>query len=151
MIDLVLMAVFFMIGGGLVLAGFLIWTFRDVIGYAFEVLGYTLQSLIKVIIGGAAAFIEWADEQLYDFDLADDPLWRALIIGGIGFFLGVGMLILLSMILGQPWVIITLMVAVALGVIVGLIADPDKDWSLGAFPVFPRGGRGDGPKLPLNL
>ena len=151
MIDLVLIAVFCTIGGGLVLAGFLVWTFRDVVGYAFEVLGYTLQSLVKVVIQGAVALIELADEWFDDFDVADDPLWRALLIGGVGFLLGVGMLILLSMILGQPWVIITLVVAVALGVIVGLIADPDKDWSLGAFPVFPRGGSGDGPKLPLNL
>ena len=151
MVAPVLIAALFVVGCVVVFLGFLIWTFRDVIGYLFEIVGYGLQSVAKAIIRGAVALIEWADDWLYEFELADDPLWRALLIGGIGFLLGVGMLILLSMILGQPWVIITLVVAVAMGVIIGLVADPDKDWSLGAFPSFPRGGGGSGPKLPLNL
>jgi len=150
MIDLVLMAVFFGIGGLLVLIGFLVWSFRDVIGYFFEIIAYALQSLVKVVIQGAVALIEVADEFFDDWDIADEPLLRLSLIGGVGFLLGVAAVMLLGMVKGQPWVIITMVVAVTLGALLGLVADPDKDWSLGAFPVFPRRG-GGGPKLPLNL
>lgn len=151
MIDLVLMATFFGIGGLLVLAGFVIWAYRDVIGYVFEILGYTLQSLVKVVIQGAVALIEVADDFFDDWDIADEPLLRLALIGCVGFVMGVGVVMLLGMIKGQPWVIVTMVIAVTLGCIIGLVADPDKDWSLGAFPSFPRRGGGGGPKLPLNL
>ena len=149
MIDLVLMAIFFGIGGLLVLIGFLIWSFRDVIGYGFEVLGYTLQSLVKIVIQGAVALVEVTDDLLDDWDIADEPLLRLALVGSVSFLLGVVVVMLLGMVKGQPWVLVTMAIAVALGCGIGLIADPDKDRSLGAFPSFPR--RGGGPKLPLNL
>jgi hypothetical protein len=150
MIDLILMAVFFSIGGLLVLAGFTIWSLRDVIGYVVEVVFFMAQSLVKLIIQGAVALVELADELLEDWDIAEEPLLRVLLLGSVGLLLGVTLTMLLAMVKGQPWVILTLSGAVAGDMGLGLLADPDKDWSLGAFPSFPRRG-GGGPKLPLNL
>ena len=150
MIALILMATFFAMGGLLVLAGFLVWSFRDVVFYCFEVVGYALQSLVKVIIQGAVALIEVTDDWLDDYDIADEPLLRLALLGLVGSVVGVGLVVLLAMVKGQPWVIVTLVGAAAIGMVIGLMADPEKDWSLSAFPSFPRGG-GGGPSLPLNL
>jgi hypothetical protein len=156
MIDLILMAVFFSVGGLLVLLGFLIWTFRDAIGYVVEILGYVLESAVKVAVQGGVALVLVADDLLEDWDIgveydANDPLLRAVVLGVVGLLLGVLLILLLSVVLGQPWVLITLVVTVALCVAIGLLADPQKDWSLSDFPSFPRRGGGGGPGLPLNL
>jgi hypothetical protein len=156
MIDLILMAVFFSVGGMLVLLGFLIWTFRDAIGYVVEILGYILESAVKVAVQGGVALVLVADDLLEDWDIgveydATDPLLRAVVLGVVGLLLGVLLILLLSVVLGQPWVLITLVVTVALCMAIGLLADPQKDWSLSAFPSFPRRDGGGGPGLPLNL
>ena len=151
MIDLILMAVFLSVGGLLVLLGFLIWSFRDTVGYVAEILGYVLESAVKIAIQGAVALVLAADDLLYDWEIADDPLLRAVVLGVVGLLLGVLLILLLSVILGQSWVLITLVLTVALCVAIGLLADPQKDWSLSAFPSFPRRGGGGGPGLPLNL
>lgn len=127
MIDLILMATFFTVGGLLVLLGFLIWTFRDAIGYVFEVLGYILQSVVKVAIQGGVALVVIVDEWLEDYDIAEEPLWRVVVVGAAGFLLGMLLILLLSVILGQPWVLITLTVVMAIAVAIGLLADPEKD------------------------
>lgn len=136
--------------GVIALVGFLIWTFRDAVFYAFEVLGYTLQSAGKVVVQGAVELLEALDDLLVDFDIVDQPVLRLIVMGVVGLLVGVGVVALLAVILGTPWVIITLTLAVVIGMAVGLIADPDKDWSIGPFPKFTRGGGGS-PKLPLNL
>jgi len=149
-IDLILMAVFFGVGGLLVLLGFLVWTFRGTIGYVFEVLGYILQSAVKLAIQGGVALILGVDELLDDYEIAGDPLLRVAVLGAAGIVLAFLLILLLSVILGQPWVLITLVVTVSLCAAIGLLADPARDWSVGPFPDFPRRG-GGGFHLPLNL
>jgi hypothetical protein len=150
MIETVFVIVMLSVLAGLALIAFLIWTFRDGILYLFEILGYVLQSVGKVVVQGAVELLQALDELLVDFDIADQPMLRLIVIGVVGLGVGVGIVALLAMVLGTPWVIITLTLATAIGMAVGLIADPDKDWSIGPFPSFPRRG-GGGPKLPLNL
>ena len=150
MIETVFVIVMLSVLAGLALIAFLIFTFRDVIFYGFEVIAYLAVAAIKTVIQGAAALVEWVDEQLGDFEIAEEPLARGLLIGAVGLLVGVGLVSLLAMVRHQPWVIVTLAASVAVGVTVGFLADPDRDWSIGPFPSFPRRG-GGGPKLPINL
>jgi hypothetical protein len=149
MLETIFVIVMLSVLAGLALLAFLIFTFRDAIFYAFEVAAYVLLAAAKALIQGAVALVEWVDEQFDDLEIADEPLARGLLIGGVGLLVGVGLVALLAMILNQPWVIITLAASVAGGVGLGLLADPERDWSIGPFPSFPR--RGGGPTLSINL
>jgi hypothetical protein len=40
-------------------------------------------------------------------------------------------------------------VTILFSVFVGIMADPEREWTVGDFPGFGRGG--SGPKTPLNL
>jgi hypothetical protein len=131
-----------------VLVGFLIWKFHDVIVYLLEVLAYLLRALWALLIQFAAELIGVADEWCGDAEIADNPLLRLAVMGAFGLLLGLGLILLLAMVLGQPWVLIILALSVALCMVLGLLADPERDLSLPAFPRFTQGG---GPKLPLNL
>jgi hypothetical protein len=128
---------------------FLVWIFRDAIYYVFEVVAYLLQALVKVAIQGAVAVVEWVDEWAEDFEIAADPLARGLVMGVVGLLAAVGLVQLLALLRNQPWVIVTFVVTVGVGLALGLAADPDRDWSPGPFPRFGDGG--GTPKLPLNL
>jgi hypothetical protein len=149
MIEAVFVIVMLSVLAGLGLIGFVIWTFRDAIFYCFEVVAYILVAAVKTVIQAAVALVQWVDEQFDDLQIADEPLARGLIVGSVGLLVGVTLVALLAMVRNQPWVIVTLAASVAVGVAVGFLADPDRDWSIGPFPSFPR--RGGGPKLPLNL
>ena len=132
------------------LVAFLIWMFRDVFLYAFEIAGYLLQAILKLMVQGAVALLETAEDWLGDVDISEVPSLRALVMGVVGLLCGVGLVQLRAVVLGQPWVIVTFAGTVVAGLLLGIIADPEKDWSLGPFPTFPRSG-GNTPKLPLNL
>lgn len=150
MIETVFVIVMLAILAGLALIAFLIWILRDTILYALEVLVYSLQAAVRLCIQGAVYTVEWVDEQFEDLELANDPLARGLIMGTEGLLLGVGIVSLMAMVSNQPWVILIFSATVGLGIGLGLIADPDHDWSIGPLPSFPRRDGGE-PKLPLNL
>ena len=137
--------------GFFALAAALLFMFRDPIIWVLEVGAYSLQSVVKLAIQASVAIVELVDSLLDDFELADEPLARALIIGVFGLLVGVILVMLMAMVRNQPWVIITLAGSVGVGLTLGFLADPDMDWSLAAFPPFPNRHGGSGPSLPLNL
>lgn len=149
MFELIFVIVMLCVLAGVGLVAFVIWTFRDVVFYAVEVVGYGLQAGVKVLIQGAVAIIGAVDDWLGDAAIAEEPLLRALVMAVVGLVCGVGLVQLLAAALNQPWVILTFTGTVGLGLILGLVADPDRDWSPGPFPSFTRSGGGF--KLPLNL
>jgi hypothetical protein len=151
MYGVVLIAVIVAVVGLVFLLSQIISALCDMLGYGLEILGYLLDSALRVTVQGAVAILGALDGWFEDLDLIDEPLIRAAVMGLVGFLVGVGLLVLLAMILGQPWVIVTLALSVALGLGLGVLADPEHDWALRPFPTFVRRGGGGGPKLPLNL
>ena len=137
--------------GFFALAAALLFMFRDPIIWVLEVGAYSLQSAVKLAIQASVAIVELVDSLFDDFELAEEPLARALIIGTVGLLFGVVLVMLMAMVRNQPWVIITFAASVGLGLGLGLVADPDGDWSLSPFPPFPSRRGGSGPSLPLNL
>jgi ElaB/YqjD/DUF883 family membrane-anchored ribosome-binding protein len=128
----------------------LIWLFRDHISFALEVGVYGVHTAVRLAIQASVALVEWVDEQLYDLDIADEPLARGGVMGIVGLLIGVVLVMLLAMVRNQPWVIVTFAASVGGGLTLGFVADPDGDWSLPPFPEFPRRGS-SGTGLPLNL
>jgi hypothetical protein len=147
------MIIMIVLGGILSIAaltGFLVWTFREHIFYVMELAVYSLQAAVRLAIQASVALAELADE-LLDLDLADEPLARAAIMGVVGMPIGMVAVMILAMLRNQPWVIMTFTVIIGGGIVLGLVADPEGDWSLPSFPSFPGRGGGAGPQLPLNM
>ncbi len=120
---------------------FLVWIFRDAIYYVFEVVAYLLQALVKLAIQGAVAVVEWVDDGPRISEIAAIPWPAAWSWGVVGLLAAVGLVQLLSPCCAtSPWVIVTFVVTVGVGLALGLAADPDRDWSPGPFPRFGDGG-----------
>ena len=117
--------------------------------YMTELVVYSIHAVWVTTVKASISILEAIDELLPDLGIADNALWRALIMGGIGFFLGVGLMIFLSFITGMWCIPCVFTMAIAFCAFVGLVADPDGDWALGDTPTFGRGGGGIG--TPLNL
>lgn len=129
MFELVFSVVVLSVLAGLALIAFLIWLFRDAIYYAFEVVAYLFQALIKLAIQSAVAIVECVDAWAEDFEIAADPLARGLVMGVVGLLAAVGLVQLLALLRNEPWVILTFMATIGVGLALGLAADPDRDWS----------------------
>ena len=150
MLEAVFSAVFFFMLFAIVLVGFLIFVFRDLVVYPFEVLVWGLAATWSAIVSLSIEGMEIVEDWLWDFEILDDPAMRALVMGVAAIPVALGVVVLISMILQQPWVLIAVIVTVSFFLVVGVLAEPDRDWSPPSFPDFPRRG-GGGPKLPLNL
>ena len=150
MLEAVFSAVFFFMLFAIVLVGFLIFVFRDLVVYPFEVLVWGLAATWSAIVSLSIEGMEIVEDWLWDFEILDDPAMRALVMGVAAIPVALGVVVLISMILQQPWVLIAVIVTVSFFLVVGVLADPDRDWTPPSFPDFPRRG-GGGPKLPLNL
>ena len=150
MLEAVFSAVCFFMLFAIVLVGFLIFVFRDLVVYPFEVVVWGLAATWSAIVSLSIEGMEIVEDWLWDFEILDDPGMRALVMGVAAIPATLAILIFISMILQQPWVLITVIATVGFFLVVGVLADPDRDWSPPSFPDFPRRG-GGGPKLPLNL
>ena len=117
--------------------------------YITELVVYSIHAIWVTMVKASIGFLEAIDELFPDLGVADNALWRGLIMGGVGFFLGVGLMIFLSFVTGNWGIPCVFTMAIAFCAFVGLVADPDGDWSLGDLPLF--GGGGGGPSTPLNL
>ncbi len=71
-----------------------------------------------------------------------------MVMGALGFFLGVGLMIFLSFVISDWGIPCVFTLAIGFCALVGMMADPDRGWSFGDFPTFERDS---GPKAPLNL
>jgi len=122
------------------------WIVQSV-AFIVEIVAYSLQSLWIALVRATVSLIEGVDEWLPGLEVLDNPLLRGLVMGAVGFFLGVALMVLISFATGNwgiPCVFLLVIVACAF---LGLVADPEGDWEFPAFPTF----GGSGPKTPLNL
>ena len=117
--------------------------------YITELIVYGLHAIWVTIVQATIAFLEALDDLFPDLDLAHNALWRAVVMAGVGFLLGVGLMIFLSFIAGMWFIPCAFVLAILACAFVGLMADPEGDWTLGPWPTFGRGG--GGPQTPLNL
>ena len=113
-----------------------------------EVMAYTLHAAWVTIVRGSIALMEAIDDLVPDIYILDNPLLRLLVMGAVGFFIGVVLMIFVSFITGNWGIPCVFVLAIGFCMFVGLVADPEAGWSIGDFPGF--SGRG-GPKMPLNL
>ena len=120
----------------------------DSLAYLAEVSVYTVRAVWVTIVGASITFMEAIDEWLPDIDIVDNALLRLVVMGAVGFFIGLILMIFVSFITGNWGIPCVFTLAIGFFMLVGLVADPEADWSLGELPTFR--GRG-GPKTPLNL
>jgi hypothetical protein len=151
MFEAVFSAVFFFVLFAFVLVGVLIFIFRDWVAYPLEVAVWLLTASWVAIVSLAIEGMEMVEDWLWDIDILDDPAMRALVMAIVAIPVALAVVILISMILGHPWVLLTVGGTGGFFLLVGVFADPDRDWSPPPFPDFPRRGGGGGWHLPLNL
>ena len=118
------------------------------VAYITELVVYSIHAVWVTTVKASISFLEAIDELIPDLGIVDNALWRGLIMGGVGFFLGVGLMIFLSFITGMWGIPCVFVSIIAFGASLRFAADPEGDWSLGDAPRF---GRGPGPQTPLNL
>ena len=117
--------------------------------YMIEATLFILYGLWLGIVRFFLAIIEWADEQVPDLGVASNPLLRAAVTGSAGFLIAVLLVLLVALVTGQWWLNCLFLIVISFTVFVGVIADPDEEWDMGAFPRFRAGPKG--PNIPLNL
>lgn len=125
-----------------------IWLIFEAVAHIFQVLMYGVHAAWVTIVQVSLSLLEAVDDWLIDFEILDNPFLRLLVMGVVGFLIGVLLMIFVSFALGHWTIPLVLAVTIVFFMVVGLAADPDRDWSLGDFPGF---SGGQGPKLPLNL
>ena len=123
------------------------WMFHSP-AYLAEVSVYMIHAVWVTIVGASISFMDAIDDWFPAVDILDNPLLRLLVMGAVGFFVGVVSMIFVSFITGNWGIPCVFSLAIGFFMFVGLVADPEGDWSTGDWPTF--GGRG-GPQTPLNL
>lgn len=104
------------------------------------------QTIWVLIVKAFLVVIEWVDEKWYDLQIADNPLWRALVAGAVGLILALAVLWLGAMFVA-PGLSCAFVLIVLFTLFVGFMADPDKAWVVPPFPW----NKGGGPGFPTNL
>lgn len=123
------------------------WVYGLIRGLA-ELVVYVAQVAWVLIVRAFLSLVEWADGQWSDLGIADNPVWRMAVAAGVG-FIGATFLILgVAGSVGHPELGCLFGLTVGFCAFVGLMADPDRDWS---FPSFPGSGKTGGPRIPMNL
>jgi len=110
-------------------------------------LWWLAQTVWVLVVKAFLILIEWADERWYDLQIADSPFLRALVAGVVGFAIALAVLWFGAIFVGHTGLSCAFVLIILSTLFVGFMADPDKAW---AIPPFPW-GKGEGPKIPLNL
>jgi hypothetical protein len=118
------------------------------LAYIAEIGLYTFHAVWVLIVRAALALIETVDDWIPDLDVLDNAVLRALVMAVVGFLAGVLLMIFLSLIIGNWGIPCVFALTIAFCAFVGLVSDPEGDWSFGSFPSF---GGGSSPQIPLNL
>lgn len=113
-----------------------------------EAVVFALHAVWVTIVRAAIALIGVVDEWFADIDFLDNPLLRMAVMGAVGFEVATVLIIFLSLAAGYWCVPCCFIFSGGFCAFVGLVADPDQDWSVGSLPGSSRSG---GPKTPLNL
>lgn len=120
----------------------------DAMAYMMDISAYSAHAVWVTIVKASIGLIEAVDEWFPDLDIQDNAILRALVMGAVGFLIGVILMIFVSFITGNWGIPCLFFLAIGFCMFLGLIANPEGDWSLGNFPTFGRGGN---PKFPVNL
>ena len=120
----------------------------DFMKYMMDVTLYLLHAVWIGMVRSSIGLIDAIDDWFPGYDILDNALLRGLVMGGAGFLLGVILMIFLSMAIGAWGIPCSFVVTILFSIFVGIMADPDREWTMGDFPSF---GGGGGPKTPLNL
>lgn len=122
-----------------------------VIGYVYSVVSIKIwiyKSIAIAIIKLAVLLIEWADERWYQLEIADRPGMRGLTTLTVGFAFSVALLWLGYFFNGNCCISVTATAIDLFSFGLGLVADPDKDWEMPAFPTLGKDAR---PDVHLNI
>ena len=120
----------------------------DFVTYLMEILLYSLHGVWVVIVRAAIGLIDALDDWFPDYGILDNAILRGVVMGAVGFLLGVILMIFLALAIGAWKIPLAFVLTILFCTFVGVIADPDRTWEIGDFPNL--GGR-DKPKTPLNL
>ena len=109
---------------------------------------YVAYATWATLVQGTFNLLDLVDEYVEDVDIVDNSLLRMLVMGLVGFVVGVGLMIFLLLATGNWSIPCLFFLFVGFCLFLGLMADPDQNWRVGTFDEFRRGG---GPRTPLNL
>ena len=128
--------------------GLLVLRILDFAMYMAEILLHSAQAAWIGIVRSAIGLIDAVDDCFPGYDILDNALLRGLVMGVVGFILGVILMIFLALAIGAWGIPCMFVLTILFCTFVGVIADPDRDWEVGDFPHF---GDHGGPQTPLNL
>ena len=121
-----------------------------VIGFVYSIVALQVWFFKTIFIGLvklSVLLIEWADDYWYQFEIADRPLLRGLVIFTVGCVISIALL-WLGYFFNGTWVISIFAVVIdVFAFILGVIADPDKAWTMPHFPTLGK----EGANVALNL
>jgi hypothetical protein len=120
----------------------------DLMTYGLEITLYLLHAVWIGMVRSAISLIDAIDDWFPGYDILDNALLRGVVMGGAGFLLGVSLMIFISLAIGAWGIPCSFLVTILFSVFVGIMADPEREWTVGDLPSF---GSRDGPKTPLNL
>jgi len=116
--------------------------------YLSEVSLYAVRAGWVTIVQAVLSFLGVLDDWLPTLDIVDNAVMRLLVMGGMGFLLGVALMVILALLVGDWCIACCFGLVTILFAFLGLVADPERDWSVGDLP---RYGGPPGPQTPLNL
>ena len=119
------------------------------LAYMVGVWVYFFHAVWVTIVRAALALLETVDDWFPGLDILENAFWRFIVMAVVGFFLGVVLMIFLSFATGNWAIPCVFTLTIIFCAIVGLVADPEQDWSFGDFPTFGRNS--GGPQTPVNL
>ena len=118
----------------------------DFMRYMMDITLYLLHAVWIGMVRSAIGLIDAIDDWFPGYDILDNALLRGVVMGGAGFLLGVILMVFLSLAIGAWGIPCSFVVTILFSIFVGIMADPDREWTMGDFPSL-----GGGPKTPLNL
>ena len=113
-----------------------------------ELVAFLSYSVWFGLMSVVLALVEGVNELLPEYDLVDNAVGRASVMGVIGLVVGFILMIFLTLAAGL-WCIPFAFFSTTLSfAFLGVAADPGQKWGLEGFSLF---GTQGGPKTPLNL
>ena len=120
----------------------------DVVACVVELTASLVYAAWVALIQAVLALLEGINDLLPEYDLVDNAIGRAVVMGVIGVAVGFVLMIFLLVISGLWCIPFGFMCTAMAFVFLGIAASPDHDWNLNNFPRFRSGG---GTGTPLNL
>ena len=127
------------------------WVLAAIVTVALSVGTATLAAFAFVwslVMKAAQLFLDGLDYLLPDFGISDNAFARMGVFAVLGSLVSGVLLLLLVVISGHWIVIVVLIILVVVFAVIGLLADPDTDWSVKLDKL--TDGKIDMPHFPFN-